>query len=236
MTRDHDLIEELLAAKALGGLDADDATQLEREMAEHGDCDQCRRLEAAFDETAGMLAFALEPRPVDPGVADEILARAKADEPGPEPSARGELAPRRARRAGGWRVVVGVAASIVVLAAGVAVLRPPTSVDVALGDQTFVEFHGGAGTLTMAYTPGQPGVVLWGNDLPAPGSDKVYALWMIADGMPVKATCLEPDAQGRVAAYLNTDLGSTELMAVTVESPSCPDAPTTEPLYVAEIV
>ena len=61
MTRDHALIDELLAVRALGGLDEDDAAVLERELAAHGDCAECRRLEAEHTEVAGMLALALDP-------------------------------------------------------------------------------------------------------------------------------------------------------------------------------
>ena len=75
MIRDHALIDELLAIRALDGLDGDDATVLERELAAHGDCDECRRLEAEHAEVAGMLAFALDPRPVDDGMVDRIVAR-----------------------------------------------------------------------------------------------------------------------------------------------------------------
>ena len=74
MTLDHALIDELLAIRALDGLDEDDAALLERELAAHGDCDECRRLEVEHAEVAGMLALALDPRPVDENMADRILA------------------------------------------------------------------------------------------------------------------------------------------------------------------
>ena len=74
MTRDHTTIEELLAVQALGGLDGDDVQTLAAERASHGDCEECARLEAEFSETAGRLAFSLEPVPVDDAMADRILA------------------------------------------------------------------------------------------------------------------------------------------------------------------
>ncbi|HZB78943.1 MAG TPA: hypothetical protein VE522_03740, partial [Actinomycetota bacterium] len=77
MTREHALIEELMAIRALDGLDDDDATRLEREVAAHGDCDECRRLQAEYSEVAGMLALALEPRPVDEDMVDRILAETR---------------------------------------------------------------------------------------------------------------------------------------------------------------
>jgi hypothetical protein len=44
--RDHALIEELIAVRALGGLDGGDDDVLRREMAGHGpECAECRQLE-----------------------------------------------------------------------------------------------------------------------------------------------------------------------------------------------
>ncbi len=68
------MIDELLAIRALDGLDEGDAALLERELAAHGECDECRRLEAQHAEVAGMLALALDPRPVREDMADRILA------------------------------------------------------------------------------------------------------------------------------------------------------------------
>ena len=75
MKRAHALIDDLLAIRALDGLDDDDARRLERELTAHGDCVECRRLEAQHAEVAGMLAFALDPRHMDEGIADRILAQ-----------------------------------------------------------------------------------------------------------------------------------------------------------------
>jgi len=54
------------------------------------------------------------------------------------------------------------------------------------------------------------------------------------EGDPVRTACLAP-SEGAVAAYLDADLSSAELMAVTVESTDCPDAPTTDPVFTAEL-
>ena len=44
--RDHTRIDELLAVRALDALDGPDVEELERLLADHGDCAECRRLEA----------------------------------------------------------------------------------------------------------------------------------------------------------------------------------------------
>ena len=132
MIRDHASIDELLAIRALGGLDGDDAARLERELAEHGDCDECRRLEAEHNEVAGMLALSLDPRPVDEGMVDRIVAqeqrRTPREEQGPEriviASSVDELASRRDARLGRWQAAFGVAAAIALILSFVLATRP----------------------------------------------------------------------------------------------------------------
>jgi hypothetical protein len=57
---------------------------------------------------------------------------------------------------------------------------------------------------------------------------------MIEDGAAIRGACLTP-TDGAVAAYVDADPSSAELLAVTVESSECPDAPTTDPIYTAEV-
>jgi hypothetical protein len=238
MIRDHASIDELLAIRALGGLDGDDAARLERELAEHGDCDECRRLEAEHNEVAGMLALSLDPRPVDEGMVDRIVAqeqrRTPREEEGPEriviASSVDELSSRRDARLGRWQAAFGVAAAIALILAFV-LATSPGGVEVP---GTIVAFQGERGELAMAYTPGEPGALVWGTGLPDPGGGKTYELWMIEGGNPVRGACLAP-TDGAVAAYLDADLSSAELMAVTVESTDCPSAPTTDPIFTAEL-
>jgi anti-sigma-K factor RskA len=228
--RDHTTIDELLAARALDGLDAQDAERLERELEAHGDCAECRRLQAEHAEVAGMLALALEPRPVDERMTDRILAEPAVEAAPAE--ATDELAERRGARAGPWRAAFAVAAAVALALAFVLAMRPsgPSSVPT-----TIVSFDGSPGELAMAYTPGEPGAFVWGTGLPDPGEGKVYEVWMFEDGTPIRGGCLSP-TDGAGAAFLDADVSSAELMAVTVESSDCPDAPTTEPTHTAELV
>jgi anti-sigma-K factor RskA len=228
MTRDHALIDELLAIRSLGGLDGNDAALLERELAAHGDCDECRRLEAEHNEVAGMLALSLDPRPVDGGMADRIVANAQREEREPE---RIERSARRDARLGRWQAAFGIAAAVALILAFVLATRPSGGVNVP---GTIVAFEGARGELAMAYTPGERGALVWGAGLPDPGGGKTYELWMIEGGNPVRGACLAP-TDGAVAAYLDADLSSAELMAVTVESTDCPSAPTTQPVFTAEL-
>ncbi len=234
MIRDHASIDELLAVRALGGLDAEDASLLDRELAAHGECEECRRLEAEHLEVAGLLAYALDPRPVPGGMVDGILGERRRDgapRPGPAAAPPDELARRRDTRLGRWQAAFGVAAGVALLLAVALVTGSGPGV---VPGQRFVRFQGAEGDLAMAYTPGSRGVVVWGTGLPEPGRGRIYEVWLIEDDTPVRGACLTP-RDGSLAAYLDADIGTTELMAVTIESPSCPDAPTTAPVYTAEL-
>lgn len=239
MTRDHTTIEELLAVQALGGLDGDDVQTLAAERASHGDCEECARLEAEFSETAGRLAFSLEPMPVDDAMADRILAESPASPVvAPEPATTvDDLGERRERRVRGWQAAVGVAAVIAVLLVAVAVIRVDrtTAIAGASTTQRLVAFSGsGEGELAMAFTPGESGAVLWGSDLPDPGQDQVYEIWMIQDGTPVSGGCFRPQ-DGQVVLSVDASLEGTEAMAVTAEPADCPSSPSGEPVKTANL-
>ncbi|MEX2274197.1 MAG: anti-sigma factor [Actinomycetota bacterium] len=247
---DHDRIEELIAARALGGIDPEDARALERESAEHGpDCIDCRRLMDEYDEIAGRLAFALAPAPVRAEMEDEILRRTLVDD-GPaatsaappseqsrSPAALDERrAARSARRAGVARGVAAVAAAFVLFAGGWVIganLGEDTPLD--LSAARVVSFDSQEGELAVAFEPGEPGVLILGTGLPSPGPGKVYEVWMIEGDTPTPGPCLRPGPDGSIVELVDAELGTTDTMAVTVEPEGCSLAPTSEPIAVADL-
>jgi anti-sigma-K factor RskA len=234
MMRDHTLIEELLAIRSLGGLDADDARTLDQELAAHGECAECRELERSFGETAARLAFALDPQPVDPAMADRILTDRPVDvRTSDDGVSVGEPSgPRRAKRA--WTALVGVAAAFGLLIGGIVVFGPRST---GIGDlqatQTIVRFEG-EGTLAMAYVPGEEGAAIVGSGLPEPGPDDVYEIWMIDDDVPTSGGCVSP-TDGSISVWIDADVSTADLMAVTVEPSSCPSQPTGTPISTAPL-
>lgn len=246
--RDHTTIEELLSVDALGGLDDADRALLDRERAAHGPCEECARLETELAEVAGLLGLSLDPVEISPTMADEIL-RAAGTEVSPDlvvvpdPSAARvapdvtptDLAERRDRRGGGvWRSLVAVAAAVALFAGGWFV-RDAVTGERQLAQIRLVHFTGGAGTLAVAYRPGEAGAVLFGSDLPDPGAGHVYEVWMIeGERAPVSGGCLTP-TDGSILTSLPGSIGATDTMAVTVESASCPSAPTTDPVLTASL-
>jgi anti-sigma-K factor RskA len=231
--RDHERIEELMAVRALGGLDGDDDEALRREMAEHGDdCAECRRLESEFDEVAGRLAFAPDPVPVRDGFEDEVVAAATQARGRPAPPSRERLE-RPGRR---LRPLAAVAASIVLFAAGLGIGTLVNGREAVPPGARVVAFQGeGRGSLSLAYRPGEDGVYLLGSGLESPPEGRVYEVWLFRDGTPVPAACFRPSSDGSVFEFVDAGLGTTDLMAVTVEPSACPSAPTTQPILTAEI-
>jgi len=233
--RDHERIEELMAVRALGGIEPAEEEALRREMADHGpDCAECRRLESELDEVAGRLAFALDPVPVRDGLEDEVVERANRERAERRPI--DERAPRSPSRAARIRPLVAIAASLALFAAGWGVGALSSGDGGVPSQARVVAFQGeGGGNLSVAYRPGEAGVYLLGSGLQTPPDGDVYEVWMFQDGTPVPATCFVPSADGSVFQFVDAGLGTTEAMAVTVEPSSCPSAPSTAPILLAEI-
>jgi anti-sigma-K factor RskA len=231
MMRDHSRIEEFLAIRAIGGLDPQDEAELEREMASHGpDCEECRRFQTEFEETAGRLAFALDPVPIRDGFAEETFGRAF----GP-PAESADARPGAQRRRGWLRPLVGVAAAIVLFAGGVLVGTAVTGEQPS--EKTVLTFTSetASGALAAAFTPGSSGVYMVGTGLPTLPEGKVYELWLFTGDTPASAMCATPTADGSVFGFADKSLEGVGLMAVTVESADCPSAPTTQPVFTAEV-
>jgi hypothetical protein len=256
MTPDHERIEELLSVRALGGLEPADERELEQVRSAHGpDCAECARLERETLEVAALLAFSLAPVPVDAGMAERILATDAVtivpDAPlvtpgppvggvaGPTPPSD-ELSTRReSRSARTWTAVVGVAAVVVAIAVFAAtIVGGPVDVTRADLSGRVVRFDtpdgSGGASLAMAYTPGARGAVFWGHGLDDPGEGRTYEIWMIDDGTPIPGGCATP-VDGRLALFVDAPIGTTEVMAVTVEPTACPAAPTSDPVLIADL-
>lgn len=242
MTLDHSLLEELMAADALGGLDDDDRALLLSARADHGDdCAECRAIEVAFAETASRLALTLTPLPVDDSMLDRILESTRDERPAPIVTAgaasRDELSEHRTRRPRVWQALAVAAAVAAALVVAVGTLSPSSvSVTQVTASQHVVPFTGSidGGTLMVAYTPGESGAVFWGSGLPDPEAGKVYEIWMIENEEPISGGCVSP-IDGVIALRVEADIGATESMVVTKEPSECPAAPTGLPFLSADL-
>jgi anti-sigma factor RsiW len=235
--RDHALIEELTAARALGGLDPEEAATLQAEMASHGpDCAECRRLEADADEVAGRLAFAVDPVALPEGFEDRVLATATREAAGTTGTAPPVL-PRREPTGPGWlRPLVAAAAALALFVGGWAAGDLFEDDAVVADGARVVTFEGQVpGSLSVAYVPGTAGAYVLGSDLETPPAGRVYELWMISNGAAVPGSCFRPAADGSVFRFVDADVGTTDTMAVTLEPSECSTRPTSDPILTAPI-
>jgi anti-sigma-K factor RskA len=226
--RDHERIEELLALEALGALEEEDARALSRALEEHGpDCSECARLRRDLGDVAGRLAFALDPVVVKEEIREDIL-RAGRERP-----LRRVLVLRRG--------LIAAAAALLVLvgAVGGYVLAPRQQPETAAlaaflarPDVRVVRFEGARGNLAAAISAREG--FLFGSELPPVPESRVYELWMIRGETPVRGVCVQP-RDGVVVARFEGAVTASDVLAVTVESESCPSSPTTDPLFVAPL-
>lgn len=225
--RSHERIEELIAIRSLGGLEAQDLEELEAEMHSHGrDCSECRRLESEFEEVAGRLAFALEPAPVGEDFRERTFELALGDRADPEP---------RGRRGRFVRPLVAVAAAFALFVGGWLIGGAVTGDGEVPAQATVVAFEGETGSLAAAYTPGERGVYLLGSDLAPSPEGRRYQFWMIQGETPTPGPCFSPSADGSLFEFVDAELGTTDTIAVTIEPETCSTAPTTEPIFVADL-
>jgi len=223
--RDHEQIEALLALRALGGIEPEDERRLEREMAAHGpDCPECRRLERAHAEVAAGLAMALAPAELPAGWEDRVVAGL------PRAGAGRRRRPLR-------EIAAVAAAALLAFAAGWAIrgARAP-DVQEALSGSRVIALQGSEARLSVAYRPGRSGAFLFGSGLPAAPSGRVYELWIIRAGHPIRQTCFRPrGGGGAVLEFVDAEPRTGDTLAVTVEPSACPSAPTSEPVLSASI-
>ncbi|HEY7282159.1 MAG TPA: anti-sigma factor [Actinomycetota bacterium] len=261
-TTEHERIEELLAVRALGGLEPNELVEFGRLRTEHGlDCEVCGPAELEFDEIAGRLGFALGPVAVPDGMEDALVARALDERPAeraPEASADdlalrragpAERAPRRPGRLA--RALTAAAAALVLLvgaflggyAAGGGGSNGGTQQALAgylaHPDTQVVRFTAtNGGHLAVAYRAGRDRSYVFGADLKPVPAGKQYELWLFppGGGKPSRGPTFDAPAPGTaVVVPVPADPSQSVLMAVTVEKAGGVVQPTTEPVFTAPI-
>jgi len=238
--RPHDLIEELIAADVLHGLDELDRRRLERELESHGpDCEECDRLIAEYSEVAARLAVSLEPVSPSPDAEERVMARVRElDRPAARPEREARRTPSTRRR---WVAFVAVAAAFAVLGGLVGRAIPRATPRI---DQRFLAFAAEPGTRFVAFPPkdgqtlavavnaGSPGGWIVGSGLPGLADGKVYELWYL----PQTNGTLQPAgtfvaSSGRVISPVSVG-SSFVALAVSIEPHGGSKTPTLPPVFI----
>jgi hypothetical protein len=235
---DHQRVEELLAARALGGLDGDDAALAERALLEHvPGCQRCRRALDGFAMVGGDLALAA-PAATPP----ETLL----------PALRREIGAPRGRRllrpgwiAGGVAAVVLVGLSSWNLLTVIGLSGRLEQAEVQTGwlvDALSTATHPSSQILPLAggsdarvsvlSVPGDPNSYLMATNLPDPRF--TYHVWFLGGGRTWHAGVLEVQhGWGMMPVETNPD--RWEIVMLTDEPPGAGPSPEASPLVSATV-
>jgi len=246
--RDHEEIQDLLAAYVLGATDPEEDEVVRAHL---DGCSTCTSTVHRLQRALCAIPLAAETVPPPPRLRQQILEMAAASRQSELPGRRKErvlrLQPRRVpiwRQGAGWRAAA-TAVAIVAFALGaglglgigrsIAPQQPPAST---------VAQYSLSGSGTMAGAQGrvfelkQQGLTLVEfSNLPELEAGKVYELWLIPhNGQPAPAGVFRPDPGGSHVVVLARSLTGLTALAVTAEvGPNGTAAPSQQPELVGTV-
>lgn len=226
MTWDHDRVQELLAARALDGLDAEDAALAERALIEHvPGCPRCREALDGFNAVAGDLGLLADPVPT-PDVLDARLRQSVV---------------RHRRRGTGWAAAVAASAVALALGGWNLVLNTQLSdsdafreaTEAFASSQSDVVAMRGSEEATMVYDREEDRMIVVATGLPQ--TEGVYRVWCVSDDGPWSAGTLQPDEEGTAVLEIEADPTEVSAVMVTHEPDDEAPSPSTSPLVSATV-
>lgn len=229
-----DDLHHLAAAYALDALEPDERARFEAHLAS---CTDCAQDVADFHATAGDLAASASTEP-PPALRERVLAEVATTSQDPADGAPPTLAGRTARRT--VPVLVAAVALLAVLAMGVVTRNALVERDrasdllavLAAPDVELVPLDGtGAGTVRVAWSPTLAASVVVGSDLPEPGDERTYELWVLAEDGPRSAGSFAPDPDGTLERRLDLPADPVDGWGITIEPAGGSPQPTGEILY-----
>lgn len=239
----NDDLHESAAAYALDALDDGERAAFEAHLVT---CERCAGEVAEFARVAESLAGAVS-TPPPPALRSAVLARLDdvAQEPPAAPSGPSvadqsvaDLGERRRRRfsAPNLLAAAAVVALIAIGAIVVASDRGGSDFDdvVAADDAIEVVLDGDVGTVEVYYSAELDRVALRGRGLDDLDPGLRYALWAIADGVPIPAGLFQP-GDGEIEYVTELTDVSAQAWGVTIEPETGSDAPTGDILLFAEV-
>ncbi|WP_105567809.1 anti-sigma factor [Microbacterium halophytorum] len=248
--------DELLAARALHALDADEERMLDAAIAAD---DDLRRRAAQEDETAALLAEAIRELEPPSSVREALLAQIgdlpqhdshgddaaeEAHDQGQAGVARPEEHDRRPRHRTAWTLAASIAVIAGIAVGGIVTMNlldgPPAvtaldEIEQADDARSASSDLAGGGTVELHWSQELDQAVVTGEDIPVLDDGQQYELWIVRDETPVSAGLFDGGDQEPV--LLGDDIAAGDVVAVTVEDEggSPTGAPTTEPVVAVEI-
>jgi anti-sigma-K factor RskA len=234
-----EVLEETLAAYALGALPDAEITDVRRHLAL---CPACRAEVGELAAAVTLLPLGVKPAEPTPELRGRILAAARTA-PAAEPLLRivpaaPEARPQPpARRPSAWRPWLLTAAAAL-LAVGVGFSNVVLRQDLQERERQLAVFESASRTVALAgpaELQGAKGVlveraggapVLLLEGMPSPEGNRTYQVWVIRGGQPVGAGVLPPRAAGQQRLELTQSLEGVQTVAVSVEPAGGSPSPT----------
>jgi uncharacterized protein YjlB len=231
---DDSSLHQLTAAYALDALDGDDAATYREHLRT---CEQCRDELSTLTDAAAMLAYGAPSAAPPAQLRERILTTARAE--------RGNVVPLRPR----WAVPAAAAAAVAVAASvalaiwavsltrsldhqrTVAAANHTVAQILADPDARRVQLSGAQGTVVVTHA-GDAALVVSGLEHARRGS--TYEAWVIQGGIPKPAGTFDGGAPTTLVR-LRERVDSGVKVAVTVEPGSGSKAPTTQPIFEAQV-
>ena len=231
----HERYEDELAAYMLGSLEAGETAAFEEHLAT---CRRCQERERWLRASVDVLPASVEQVEPPPALRARLMdvvweeAGASQDATRPRHSARAARGPRAWLGSLALRPATALAATVLILAAGVA--------GYAIGtDESGTTKIAATGTSAAPQTTGtlvrsgDVGVLRVAN-LPQRQS-RVYEVWLVQNGKPLPSTLFQVKRDGTGAAGIPKGLDDSTQMMVTSEPAGGSEQPTTQPLLSARI-
>lgn len=235
--RDHtDDTDELLELYVLDLLDESETSRIERRM--HDD-PAIRERVRVLRGVASTLTVSLDPLSPPDSLKTRLLAEARGDRDASIPA---DITAERERRStSAARVWLPWAAAAVLALALLASAAWIINLQNQLDERPEIERYTVAGIAPEISATGE--LVILNDEeaflnlsaLAQPEAGRVYQVWLIEGDQPQSAGVFLPDVQGRASVAIRGDIGSSELIAVTVEPEGGSPLPTSDPIIVGDL-
>jgi Anti-sigma-K factor rskA, C-terminal len=220
MAKDHERIEELLAASALGALSGEDAIEADRLLTEHvPTCPLCRETLAGFRGVTDRLVLAAA-SVTAPDLLLVRLRRSTGEQAGPG-RRRGSFV----AAAAGVAALVGMAALSMSL--GTRATRAETHLDhiaelvdaISQPGAAPVSLRSQLGATPMVEVSGPTieRMIVAGRGIPQPSADSAYVIWVGSDAGFRRLGTLIPDRSGFVYRTFEVDPSTFDRILITEE-------------------
>lgn len=235
-----DDLHSMTGAYALDALDEFERARFEQHLDE---CEPCRVEVDGFHSTTALLA-SIEPVAVPASMRDAVLGEVemvRQVSPGPSGRPRARRAyPRLTAVAAGLLAVVSIGASTVAFQLDQRVdeleaVAAPVAEIARADDAVIVNASVDGAQLRVLASEQLGGGVVLADGLPVLADDLTYQVWWVRADGAASAGLMPVDGDGDATVRIAGDVGRAVAVALSIEPAGGSDAPTSDPIAVAEL-